>query len=44
MPLYYLSASCEQDLDKSSSQPVCYRRYAKKIRIRKNANGALWNI
>lgn len=39
MPLYYVSASCEQDLDNSSSQAVCYRRYAKKLGFEKLLTG-----
>jgi len=39
MPLYYVSASCEQDLGNSSSQPVCYHRYAKKLGLKKILTG-----
>jgi hypothetical protein len=39
MPLYYVSASCEQYLDNNSSQPVCYRRYAKKLGLEKMLTG-----
>lgn len=35
MPLYYISASCEQDLDNNTSQRVCYRKYAKKLGLEK---------
>jgi len=40
MPLYYyVSASCEQDLDDNTSQRVCYRKYAKKLGLEKMLMG-----
>lgn len=39
MPLYYVSASCEQDLDNNTSQRVCYRKYANKLGLEKMLMG-----
>lgn len=39
MPLYYVSASYEQDLDNSTSQRVCYCKYAKKLGLEKMLTG-----
>jgi hypothetical protein len=39
MLLYYVSASCEQDLDNSPTQHVCYSKYAKKLGLEKMLMG-----